>query len=70
MKIAIGLMLIIFGVLLALVGAITDAKNEVLFNLRKEGMMASGPFFYTPLFIISAVIIIVGCVVYQRGIKE
>jgi hypothetical protein len=61
MKIAIGLITTIFGVLLVMLSIITDAAYIV-----KSGM-GPGP---SQAYLVGAVLIVAGCVVFELGIRE
>ncbi len=65
MKIAIGLITTIFGVLVVMLGIITNAAYIVK---GPSGMMMA--FDPPRAYSIGAVLIIAGCVFFERGIKE
>lgn len=63
MKIAIGLITTIFGVLLVMLSIITDAAYIV----KSPPGMGYPPSL---AYLVGVVLIVAGCVVFERGIKE
>lgn len=69
MKIATGLILTIFGILLAVYLTVKDATYYT--ELKAQGIgMISGMPYYGLGALVAAILIVVGCVVLERGIKE
>ncbi len=77
MKIAIGLISTTFGMLLVVYGMINKASYLIVEKVGKisstTGMLPllESPGIYSELIILVGVILVVlGCVTYERGIKE
>jgi hypothetical protein len=71
MKIAIGLISAIFGILLVIYGIIEKATYFIrLTSGEWKGMMFIGQPNYWAVFLVGVILIIVGCFIYERGIKE
>ncbi len=71
MKIAIGLIATIFGVLMVMYDIINNAANFIVFGLRTSDMLPIMTIPVPGLFtVVGAVLIVFGCVVCERGIKE
>jgi hypothetical protein len=70
MKIAVGLMLTVFGMLLVIYGTINNAAYSVYTGIKGVGML---PFGLLPpsgvIFLFGAILVVVGCTVYELGIK-
>ncbi len=67
MKIAIGLMSAILGTLLVIYG-ITAYLINLVIGVITRGMITGQPWALAIL--VGVILIVVGCVVYERGIKE
>lgn len=76
MKIAIGLISIIFGMLLDIYGLIYKASDAVITEMinLKTGTSGMGMIKFTSyldsIILVGFILIVVGCVVFERGIKE
>lgn len=71
MKIAIGLISTIFGTLLVIYGIIDKSTYFIrLTSGEWKGMMLIGQTNYWAVFLVGVILIVVGCVIYERGIKE
>lgn len=69
MKIAIGLISTIFGILLAIYVIIKDATYYTELKAQGIGMMFGGPNYGLGV-LVAAILIVLGCVVLERGIEE
>ncbi len=74
MKIAIGLISIIFGTLLDIYGIIYKASDVIITEMVNLKTGTTGMYrytFYLDLIMLAGfILIVIGCVVYERGIKE